>query len=103
MAGHSALVITQGGSGGVYSALTAGTPLLAIPSNADQHLSTAVLEENGAGLGVRAEEASSKHLRSAIQELFSKGAYSAAAKRWSVIFRKDQATSHFREFLQGLA
>jgi UDP:flavonoid glycosyltransferase YjiC (YdhE family) len=103
MAGHSALVVTQGGSGGVYSALTAGTPVLAIPSNADQHLSTAVLEENGAGLGVRAEEASSKHLRSALQELFSKGSYSAVAKRWSAIFRKDQTTNRFREFLRGLA
>jgi len=103
MAGHSALVVTQGGSGGVYSALTAGRPVLAIPSNADQQLSTAVLEENGAGLGVRAEEASPKHLCRALQELFSEDSYSAAAKRWSVIFRKDQATSRFREFLRGLA
>ena len=103
MASHSALVVTQGGSGGVYSALTAGTPVLAIPSNADQHLSTAVLEENGAGLGVRAEEASPKELRSAIQELLSQGSYSAIAKRWSAIFRKDQTTNRFREFLRGIA
>ena len=102
MARHSALVVTQGGSGAVYSALTAGTPVLAIPSNADQHLSTAVLEENGAGLGVRAEEASSKHLRSALQELFSNGSYSAVAKRWSAIFRQDQTANRFREFLGGV-
>lgn len=102
-AAHSALVVTQGGSGGVYSALTAGTPVLAIPSNADQHLSSAVLEENGAGLSVRAEEASAKHLRCAFQELFSQGSYSAAAKRWSAIFRKEQATNRFREFLRGIA
>jgi UDP:flavonoid glycosyltransferase YjiC (YdhE family) len=102
MASHSALVVSHGGSGGVYAAMTAGTPLLAIPSNADQHLSTAVLEENGAGLGVRAEDASSKCLRSAFQQLFSTGAYSAAAKRWSVIFQKDQTTNRFRDFLLSL-
>jgi UDP:flavonoid glycosyltransferase YjiC (YdhE family) len=102
MAGHAALVVSHGGSGGVYAAMTAGTPVLAIPSNADQHLSTAVLEENGAGLGVRAEDASSGNLRSALQELFSAGSYSAAAKRWSVVFQKDRMTNRFREFLRGL-
>ena len=72
--------------------------MLAIPSNADRHLSTAaVLEENCATLGVRAEDASSGRLRSALQQFFSIGPYSAAAMRCSLIFREDQTTNRFRE------
>ena len=59
-AGQSSVVVSHGGSGGLYPAIAAGTPVLGIPSNADQQLSTAVLEESGAGLGVRVEEASAK-------------------------------------------
>ena len=34
----SAVVVSHGGSGGLYPAMAAGTPVLGIPGNADQHL-----------------------------------------------------------------
>ena len=63
------LVISHGGSTGLYPALAAGTPVLGIPSNADQQLSTALLVDSGAGLGVRVEEASPRRLQQALEKL----------------------------------
>jgi len=98
-AARSALVVSHGGSGGLYPAMAAGTPVLAIPSNADQQLSTAVLEENRAGLGVRVEEASSSRLHAALQRIFSDGSFATAAKDWGVIFQQHAREDPFQQFL----
>ena len=62
------IAVSHGGSTGVYPAIAAGTPVLGIPSNADQQLSAAVLGESGAGLGVRVEEASERRLLRALEK-----------------------------------
>lgn len=93
------VVISHGGSGGLYPAMAAGTPVLGIPSNADQHLSTAVLEENGAGLGVRVEEASEKVLESALGRLLSDPRYRDSARNWARIYQQYDSGKLFRQFL----
>jgi UDP:flavonoid glycosyltransferase YjiC (YdhE family) len=95
----SSVVISHGGSGGLYPALAAGVPVLGIPSNADQHLSTAVLAGHHAGLGVRVEEASPRRLRRAIDALLNDPAYTAAARHWAQKFAGYDTGSHFRAFL----
>jgi UDP:flavonoid glycosyltransferase YjiC (YdhE family) len=92
-------VVSNGGSGVVYSAMAAGTPVLGIPSNADQHLSTAVLEENGAGLGVRVEEASEKCLRHALERLLLDPQYRRSAQNWATIYQRYDSGALFRGFL----
>lgn len=92
-------VISHGGSGGLYPAIAAGTPVLGIPSNADQHLSTAVLTENGAGLGVRVEEASEKRLRQAVEKLLFRTEYHTKAQEWAEIFGRYDSGTLFRNFL----
>ena len=87
-ASESNVVVSHGGSGGLYPAIAAGTPVLGIPSNADQHLSTAVLEESGAGLGVRVEEASERRLRAALQRLLFQPQYRATARKWAAVFAR---------------
>jgi UDP:flavonoid glycosyltransferase YjiC (YdhE family) len=100
-AAQAAVVVSHGGSGGLYPAMAAGIPVLAIPSNADQHLSTAVLVENRAGLGVRAEEATRKVLYSALVRILSEASFTKAAERWVAIFQRDAARSRFHEFLKS--
>jgi UDP:flavonoid glycosyltransferase YjiC (YdhE family) len=97
---HSSAVVSHGGSGGLYPAIAAGTPVLAIPSNADQHLSTAILVENGGGLGVRVEEASAQRLFLALERIISEPAFGKAANRWSYIFQQDGAKKRFAQFLK---
>jgi UDP:flavonoid glycosyltransferase YjiC (YdhE family) len=99
-AAASTLVVSHGGSGGLYPAMAAGTPVLAIPSNADQHLSTAVLEESGAGVGVRVEEASSKRLHTTLEKLMSDHRFAVAAKGWGNIFQQHGKKNWFQQFLK---
>jgi UDP:flavonoid glycosyltransferase YjiC (YdhE family) len=101
-AARSALVVSHGGSGGLYPAIAAGTPVLAIPSNADQQLSSAVLEENSAGIAVRVEEASYGRLLSALRKIFLEPGYSQAAKTWGAIFQQHASNNLFTQFLKVL-
>jgi UDP:flavonoid glycosyltransferase YjiC (YdhE family) len=93
------IVVSHGGSSGVYPAIAAGTPVLGIPSNADQQLSAAVLGESGAGLGVRVEEANEKRLLGALERLLSEPQYRLAAKRWAAIFDRYESGALFRKFV----
>jgi UDP:flavonoid glycosyltransferase YjiC (YdhE family) len=98
-ASQSRLIVSHGGSPGVNPAMSAGRPVLGIPSNADQHLSTAVLEENGAGLGLRVEEASEKRLSNSLEKLLFDPRYELAAKRWAAVYARYDSGAMFRNFL----
>jgi UDP:flavonoid glycosyltransferase YjiC (YdhE family) len=98
-AAASRVVVSHGGTSGFYPAIAAGTPVLGIPSNADQHLSTAVLEESGAGVGVRSEEASEKRLLRALEQLLFDPRYRLAAQKWATVFARYDSGMLFRKFL----
>jgi UDP:flavonoid glycosyltransferase YjiC (YdhE family) len=93
------VAVSHGGAPGVYPAIAAGTPVLGIPGNADQQLSTAVLGESGAGLGVRVEEASENRLAGALGKLLSDSQYRLAARRWAAVFAGYDSGDLFRKFL----
>lgn len=95
----ASLVVSHGGSGGLYPAIAAGTPVLGIPSNADMHLSTAYLTDSGAGLGIRVEDASEKRLQRTLEELLFEPRFRAAAKRWAAVFGRYDSAVLFRQFL----
>ena len=96
---QAGVVVSHGGSGGLYPAIAAGTPVLGIPSNADQQLSTAVLQESGAGLGVRVEEASQRRLLRALERLLFDPQYRRAAQQWATVFSRYDSGALFRKFL----
>ncbi len=100
-AGHASVVVSHGGSGGLYPAIAAGTPVLGIPSNADQHLSTAVLEESGAGLGVRVEEATGKRLLRALEKLLFDPQFQRSAEHWATVYSRHDSGEMFRSFVSG--
>src|SRR4051794_23250311 len=52
---HAALVVCHGGSGTVFGALAAGTPLIVVPLFADQYENGRRVADRGAGLVVKAE------------------------------------------------
>jgi UDP:flavonoid glycosyltransferase YjiC (YdhE family) len=95
----SCAVVSHGGSTGVYPAVAAGTPVLGIPSNADQQLSTAVLTDSGAGLGVRVEEASVKRLRRTLEELLFEPRFRQTAREWADVFARYDSGALFRQFV----
>ena len=95
----SALVVSHGGSSGFYPAIAAGAPVLGIPSNADQQIAAAVLEESGVGLNLRVEEATASRLLAAIGALLSDRRFAAAALHWQGIFSRSSTAALFAEFL----
>ena len=99
-AAEAHVVVSHGGSSGLYPAIAAGTPVLGIPSNADQQLSTAVLEESGAGLGIRVEEASESRLAAALQRLLSESEFRITAQQWKPKFCNYATTRQFGLFMQ---
>jgi UDP:flavonoid glycosyltransferase YjiC (YdhE family) len=99
-ASRANVVVSHGGSGGLYPAMAAGTPVLAVPGNADQQLSTAVLQENGAGLGVRVEEASAERLERTLRKLLMDLSFRQRALGWKTIFGRYQSGDLFGAFLR---
>jgi len=93
------VVVSHGGSTGVYPAIAAGAPVLGIPDNADQQLSTAVLEESGAGLGVRIEEASASRLLRALESLLFDPRYRRSAQQWAAVYSRYDSGVLFRKFI----
>jgi len=80
---RSAVVVSHGGTGGLYPALAAGTPLLAIPSNYDMHLSADRLVKHGVALRVRVEDATPANIHRALKELLEKPQFKQAATQWA--------------------
>jgi UDP:flavonoid glycosyltransferase YjiC (YdhE family) len=73
------LVICHGGNSTVYQALTAGVPVIAIPTHRDQRLNAELLINAGAGAIVRPEEADK--MGPVVQEVLSKPSYKENAAR----------------------
>jgi UDP:flavonoid glycosyltransferase YjiC (YdhE family) len=96
------VVVSHGGSGGLYPALAAGTPVLGVPANADNHLSTAALVESGAGLGIRVEEASSAKLHRALSDLLEDPRFTQSAQKWAQIYARYDSPTLFRGFLDEI-
>jgi UDP:flavonoid glycosyltransferase YjiC (YdhE family) len=95
----SSVVVCNGGSTGCYPAIASGTPVLGIPSNADQQLATAILRASGAGLGVRVEEASERRLFQALKKLLFMPQYRESAQQWAPIFKGHDSGALFRRFV----
>ena len=99
-AGHAAVVVSHGGTGGLYPALSAGTPMLAIPSNIDMHLSASLLEQSGAGIKVRVEHASPDTLHRALERLLGEPRFKQAAVKWGGVIARHDTNTLFPSLLR---
>jgi UDP:flavonoid glycosyltransferase YjiC (YdhE family) len=68
---RAALVVCNGGSPSVQQALSAGTPVLGLPGNMDQHLSMRSVIAAGVGLLVRSEHATPTAIARAARQLLA--------------------------------
>ena len=96
------LVIHNGGSSTGYQALAAGTPVLGIPSNLDQYLASERIDQKGAGLSLRAGTLKAKQVTAALQRLLDGPAFTDAAESLAGVFKKYDAASNFRFFVDSL-
>jgi UDP:flavonoid glycosyltransferase YjiC (YdhE family) len=95
----SAVVVSHGGTGGVYLTLAAGTPMLAIPNNVDNHLSTKLLEEHHAGLSVRVENADVKNICRALKRLLYEAEFKSAMAKWPALVHRCDSRKLFPALL----
>ncbi len=96
---RSALVICNGGSGTAYQALNAGIPVLGLPTNMDQYLTMRYVQEAGAGIGLRADRAPEKAIRTAIVTLLGDESYRRAAEVLAEEFHQYNAVERFGNLL----
>ena len=99
-AAHSQLVISNGGSGSVFQALSAGTPIFGIASNIDQHLVMSCVQRAGAGLLLRSEQASMPRIIEAISLLMSNIQYKNAAAIMAEEFKRFDPQHQFPAFVE---
>lgn len=71
LAARSELMICNGGSLTVYQSLTAGKPLLGIPSHMDQQLSMTYVQQAGVGELLRSDALNAAKLRLAVERLLA--------------------------------
>jgi len=70
-AARADLVVSNGGSGTLYQALAAGTPVLAIPSNPDQHLCTRAAVDAGVACCLRSDQLTVARVQEQVRMMLS--------------------------------
>jgi UDP:flavonoid glycosyltransferase YjiC (YdhE family) len=94
------VLVSNGGSTSIYSALAAGIPVLAIPSNIDTQLSSQILENSKAGIVLRAEHASATNILRTLRQLIDDAQFKDSATRWSNIISKYDTPKLFSDILR---
>ncbi len=95
----AALVISNGGSTTGYQALSQGTPLLGLPSNFDQYLAMEAIERVGAGISVRARQATTESIRAAVTRALEDATLRSGAQKVAEHFAERDFSALFRRFV----
>ncbi len=93
------VVISNGGSTTSYQALAEGTPVVGLPSNFDQYLAMTAIERAGAGILVKARQASAGIIAEAVQQVLRDDAFAASAAAIADRFRALDSRSAFRSYV----
>jgi MGT family glycosyltransferase len=97
------VMVTLGGSGGVLAALTAGVPLVVVPTEWDRPENAQRVVEAGAGLRIPAEHCTAERLRAGVQQVLQEPSYRNAAQRLAAAFRRYEGPRQAAELLETLA
>jgi UDP:flavonoid glycosyltransferase YjiC (YdhE family) len=98
-AARARLVVSNGGSPTTQQALAAGTPVLGLVSNMDQHLNMGAVAGHGAGELVRAESATLRSIRTTVERMLAEARYCEAAARLAGSFAACHAPTRFQAIL----
>lgn len=99
---RATMVICNGGTGTVNQALSAKTPILGIPLNADQYFTMGSVAEQDAGLFIRSGKINRKKIKIAVTEILSNCKYAQASEKLSNEILQYNALEKFREFINSL-
>jgi UDP:flavonoid glycosyltransferase YjiC (YdhE family) len=100
MARQATVVVSNGGSTTGYQALNEGTPVVGIPSNFDQYLSSQAIVSAGAGVEVKARQANAATLRGAILRALLDDELRRAARHLAGRFAATDSARTFREWVE---
>jgi UDP:flavonoid glycosyltransferase YjiC (YdhE family) len=103
VARRAALVVCNGGSPTVQQALSAGTPVLGLAGNMDQHLSMRSVTAKGVGLLVRSEHATPTAIAHAARRLLDEPDFRARAKDMADRFADHDAPAAFARAVERLS
>lgn len=99
---RAALVVFNGGSTTGYQALAEGTKVLGLPSNFDQYLAMEAIERAGAGLSIKARQASAANIRSAVERALDERGLDAGARTVAEHFARHDSAQNFRDFVANV-
>ena len=100
---HTNLVVTTGGAGTVLAALSAGIPMLVVPTEWDKPENARRVLDSGAGLWLSPRHCTAKRVRSAVARLLSDQSFARNARRLASIFSRSGGPEQAAELLQDLA
>jgi UDP:flavonoid glycosyltransferase YjiC (YdhE family) len=99
---RASLVICNGGAPTCHQALSAGIPVIGLPTNLDQFLNMDTLVEAEVGVVHRADRFSAAKLRGTVNAMLTHRNYREAAEHIARAARENDARANFRGFLERL-
>ena len=100
---HCDLVVSHGGSGTFLASLAHGLPQLVLPQGADQFINASALEDCGAGMALRGDDACADRIHDAAQTLLVDRVFQAKANRVATDMAVMPSVEAVAELLQDLA
>ncbi|MCU7921128.1 MAG: glycosyltransferase [Candidatus Thiodiazotropha sp. (ex Dulcina madagascariensis)] len=98
---RSALVICNGGAGTVYQAIAGETPILGIPTNADQYYVIDALTRQGAGLYIRSTHDSQRAISAAMERLLTERRFIARIGELNRELSQFNAADRFADVIES--
>jgi MGT family glycosyltransferase len=98
----TAVMVTLGGSGGVLAALSAGVPLVIVPTEWDRPENAQRVVEAGAGLRLNPNRCTPERLRAAVERVLNEPTFRSNAQRLSRAFARYGGPARAAELLENL-
>jgi UDP:flavonoid glycosyltransferase YjiC (YdhE family) len=96
------VVVSHGGSGTAFAALSNGVPQLLLPQGADQFLNANAIARAGAGLQLRTDTVDAEAIASAVRRLLTEPGFSSASAQLAGEISRMPGPDQVAEVLEGL-
>lgn len=99
----TAVLITTGGAGSVLAALSAGVPMVVVPTEWDKPEVAQRVAESGAGIRLAPQKCTPERLREAVERVLRESSFRENARRLQASFGRYGGPVRAAELLEGLA
>jgi UDP:flavonoid glycosyltransferase YjiC (YdhE family) len=100
---HVDVMVTNGGYGGVQSALSHGVPLVAAGKTEDKMEVTARIAWSGVGINLKTQRPTVERIRAAVKEVLNDAKYRQKAQQVKADFARHNAPNEAADLLEQLA